>query len=296
MSNALHTWAGEHLAYGYCPVPTVRGSKGACIPWKPWQTARPQQADLDAWFNDAVSEERNLALVTGAFHGLVVVDADDDDAVRFAKLQFGPTPYRVCTRRGMHFYYRHPGAGIHVQTKAGVIPGRHIDVRGDGGMITGLGSVHASGFTYCLDRGADVVSAASLPVFDLSWLPRVEPLTPPTLWRGGSDLGAIERAERYLVACEGAGAGGRNQNTFRVAASVVRDFGLSFDQGWALLSIWNEQRNDPPLPEDELQGIVRSCLSHGRRPLGGRLSDAIGSREWNKSDGPSRPPLQRPRN
>jgi len=273
-TNPILDWARTHIDLGYCPVPTIRGSKGACVPWKPWQTTRPGLDDVLGWWPDCLASERNLALVTGAFHQLVIIDADDEVSVRLARLQFGPTPYRVQTRRGLHFYYRHPGPGIHVQTKAGVIPGYHLDVRADGGMCTGLGSIHASGFIYRLDDGAEMLSVRDLPVFDPSWLPRPEPMRAPSLYRGGADLSAVQRAERYLDACEGCGQGGRNQNTFRVAAAVVRDFGLSLEQGWALLSAWNAQRNDPPLPEEDIRTIVRSCLQSGRRPLGGRLFEA----------------------
>jgi hypothetical protein len=270
-SNQVLQWALWHHDHGYCPVPTIAGSKGACIPWKPWQTARPTQADIHAWFPDGIT--RNLALITGAFHGLVIVDCDDEEATRYARLQFAPSPYRVRTRRGMHMYYRHPGPGVHVQTKAQVIKGLNLDVRGDGGQCTGLGSVHASGFVYRLDDGSDLCSPANLPLWDPSWLPYVAPLQPPSLYRGSADLTALARAERYLATCEGSGEGGRNHNTFRVAASVVRDFGLSLEQGWALMSAWNTWKNDPPLAEDELKIIVQSCLSSGRRELGSRLQE-----------------------
>ncbi|HWQ08185.1 MAG TPA: bifunctional DNA primase/polymerase, partial [Holophaga sp.] len=158
-SNRTLEWAEVHLDFGYCPVPTIAGTKGACIPWKPWQTQRPTLADLVSWWPDGI--RRNIALVCGVFHGLVVVDADDEEAVRFSRLQFAPTPYRVRTRRGLHFYYRHPGEGIHIQTKAKVYgpDGPAVDVRGDGGMATALGSVHQSGHIYRLDEGGDMLSA-----------------------------------------------------------------------------------------------------------------------------------------
>lgn len=271
MSNSRSQWALYHLDHGYCPIPTVSGTKGACIPWKTWQTARPTREEVESWWPEGIA--RNIALVCGAFHGLVVVDADDKEAVHFAKLQFGPTPYRVLTRRGMHLYYRHPGPGIHVQTKAHVYgeKGPAIDVRGDGGMITALGSIHASGVVYRLDNGADIISVRDLPLWDSHWVPSPRPMVPPSLDRSFAGSG-LERAERYLDKIEGAGKGGRNQHTFRVAASVVRDFGLSEEQGWALMSLWNAQKNDPPLPEDELRVIVKSCLQSGRAPLGAKLA------------------------
>lgn len=269
--NRTLAWAKAHLDFGYCPVPTIAGTKGACIPWKPWQTQRPTLDDLVAWWPDGIS--RNIALVTGAFHGLVVVDADDEESVRFAKLQFGPTPYRVRTRRGMHLYYRHPGEGIHVQTKARVYgpQGPEVDVRGDGGMATALGSVHQSGHVYRLDEGADIVSVRDLPLWDNSWVPAAKPLQPPSISYSAANRTNLERAERYLDKIQGAGKGARNQHTFRVAAAVVRDFGLSEEQGWALLSAWNATKNDPPLPEDELKVIVHSCLVSGRAPIGAKL-------------------------
>ncbi len=289
-SNPLLDWALDHMALGYCPVPTVRGGKGACVPWKPYQMARPTMDELEAWFPALLAAERNLALVTGAFHGHVVVDADDEEAVRFAVLQFGPTPYRVQTRRGQHFYYRHPGCGIHVQTKARVFgeKGPAIDVRGDGGMCTGLGSTHASGFVYALVPGAEMLSVSDLPLFDPSWIPRAEPIQAPVLDRS---LGGLQRAERYLAACEGTGQGGRNDNTFRVASAVVRDFGLSFEQGWALMSGWNTEKNDPPLGENDMRIIVQSCLSSGKRPIGGRLNEPAPVQRWNPLD---RFPASRP--
>ena len=83
----------------------------------------------------------------------------------------------------------------------------------------------------------------------------------------------LERAERYLdKITEGFGKGGRNQGTFRVCAAVVRDFALSEEQGWALMSAWNAQKNDPPLSEDDLRVIVKSCLVSGRSVLGSKLA------------------------
>jgi hypothetical protein len=271
MSTPLE-WALHHLGKGYCPIPTIAGTKGAYIPWKPWQAAQPTPGDVEGWW-PVSSPPRNIALVCGAFHGLVVVDVDDAESLRFARLHFGPTPYRVATRRGIHFYYRHPGAGIHVQTKARVFgeQGPAIDVRGDGGIATALGSVHAEGHIYNLDEGARITPASDLPLWDVRWVPTVRPLLPPSLDRSSNRSG-LERAERYLDTCEGSGKGVRNQNTFRVAASVIRDFGLAEEQGWALLSSWNDLRNDPPLPQEELKAIVHSCLQSGRRPVGFRLN------------------------
>jgi hypothetical protein len=53
-------------------------------------------------------------------------------------------------RRGVHFYFRHPGRDISnsVQTLA-----RHLDVRGEGGLVVGPGSLHVTGRTYEWEAG-----------------------------------------------------------------------------------------------------------------------------------------------
>lgn len=273
MYSATLDWALTYLELGYAPVPIIRGGRATAVPWGEWQNKCPTESDVRAWFGPETEGKRNVGLLCGGFHGLVLVDCDDEAAVRFARLQFGPTPYRQLSRRGLHLLYRHPG-GCHIKTAARVIPGYNLDIRGDGGLATGLGSVHPSGFVYHLDEGAELVSRLDLPVFDPTWLPASKPLGPPPLAR---ELDAVRRAEAYLSRIQGAGRGGRNQHTFSVAAAVVRDFGLTLEQGWALMSTWNQSVNDPPLDDLEVKRIVESCLKAGRRPFGAKLRE---ERPW----------------
>ena len=261
LANAL-----DYMDHGYWVIPTIRGSKNAAVKWKEFQTRRPTYEEVHQWFKGDV----NIGVVCGAGSNTVVIDADDSAAEAWVRQNCLPTPFRARTSKGCHYYYGHPGG--QVQTKARVIPGINVDVRGDGGLATGIGSVHATGFIYTLDSGADLVSPDELPVFDPLWFPR--PKMPQLQARevgAFAGLDRFDRATRYIQAIPGAGEGMRNQAAYHAAAAVVRDFALDFEQGLALLVDWNK-RNDPPLPVTELAGVVRSCLTSGRMPIGAKLN------------------------
>lgn len=261
---SIHANALDYYDHGYWVIPTIRGQKKAAVKWREFQTVKPTLAQVNGWF----SVERNIGVICGAGSNTVVVDADDEDAERWVRTNCLPTPFRVRTRKGCHYYYRHPG--VAVASKPRVIPGINVDVRGDGGLATGIGSVHETGFVYTVDRDSDMVAPSELPMFDPSWFPK--PRMPRTDTRGQFyGLGGFDRAERYIRAIPGAGEGMRNQTAYHVAASVVRDFALDFEQGMSLLTEWNKL-NDPPLPESELACVVRSCLTSGRQPVGVKLN------------------------
>ena len=259
-------FAKDYMDHGYWVIPTIRADKKPAIPWKTYQTEKPTYDDLECWF----SEDRNIAVICGAGSGVVVIDADDKDAERWVRESCLPTPFRVRTRKGCHYYYRHPGA--YVQSKARVIPGIAVDVRGDGGLATGLGSIHETGHIYCLDGNCDMVSVRDLPVFDPGWFPRpVVAVQREKIAYEGIDK--FDRATRYISKIDGAGKGNRNQSAFQVAAAVVRDFDLDFDQGMTLLAEWGESC-DPPMDPREIADVVRSSLRAGRRPPGSKLNQS----------------------
>jgi Bifunctional DNA primase/polymerase, N-terminal/AAA domain len=93
--------------------------------------------------------EAQLALLTGARSGLVVIDLDGPEGERsLAKLEqvLVVLPYttEVKTRHGRHLYFRHPGNGTKILTRKGPQfttwneipePAPGLDVRGDGGLV-----------------------------------------------------------------------------------------------------------------------------------------------------------------
>lgn len=259
-------WAESYLDHGYNVIPVQRQSKKPAIRWKEYQERKMTLLEARGLWGP--HPEWNLAVVCGRNNGLVVVDADNEDAMRFCMVHLDQTPMRVRTSRGMHFYYRHPGVNVASRTRVHTtLP---IDIKGEGGLATGAGSVHSSGFIYAIDDDCDLSSIRELPRYIPAWFP--EPTrtpTPPGIWRGESEA-SEHRVRAYLSRIDGAGSGSRSNAAFRVAASVVRDFGMGVELGFELISEWN-QKNDPPLDLNELRDIVVSAYRYGKAPVGNKI-------------------------
>jgi hypothetical protein len=259
--------AHQYVDMGYTIIPEV--AKRPVIKWRKYQSEHVTHEQVNQWWGR--HPEYGIGVVTGSAHGLVILDADTEEMVRLVELHCAPTPFRIRTRRGMHFYFHltHHGIGIrHLSTEPS---GLHVDILGDGGKATGLGTTHESGHVYILDQDADMFPVADLPAYEPDWFPRPmrAPRTMPKL--SLHDGTAMERASRYLDKIDGMGSGGRNVHTYKVAASVVRDFGLTEEQGIFLMSPWNEAHNDPPLPQRELIDIVHSVTTRGKYDYGRRM-------------------------
>jgi hypothetical protein len=92
--------------------------------------------------------EANVAIVTGAFSGLLVLDVDPrhggEESLEELEAKHGRIPDTMETITGgggRHILFAHPG-GV-VGNKVGLVPG--LDVRGDGGYIVAPPSLHMSG-------------------------------------------------------------------------------------------------------------------------------------------------------
>lgn len=93
----------------------------------------------------------NIAIVTGARSGLVVLDIDPrnggDLSLRQLEECHGKLPQTLRSRTGgggWHIFFKHPGG--YIKSVSGIAPG--IDVKGDGGYIVAPPSLHASGEHY----------------------------------------------------------------------------------------------------------------------------------------------------
>jgi hypothetical protein len=132
-------WA-EPISRGWSCFPIPRGEKAAKVKWERWQAERPDPATVAGWS----SRDSNMAIVTGAISGLLVLDLDSADAVAEAEALGLPDTIRAKTAKGQHVYFRHPGGTI--KNRAGIKPG--WDIRCDGGYVIAPGSLHPSGAEY----------------------------------------------------------------------------------------------------------------------------------------------------
>lgn len=136
MATALEE-ALEYLDRGWVVIPIRPDSKRPAIRWQEYQNRLPTEDEVYKWWTDW--PDYQIAIVTGALSGVVVVDCDNEDALHAAFDAGMRSPVRVKTKRGTHLYFSHPRDGVRRGPRAGInsrgadwprIDG--LDFRGDG--------------------------------------------------------------------------------------------------------------------------------------------------------------------
>jgi hypothetical protein len=144
---------------GGLPIIPVKGKLPAVHSWKPFQDRLPSITEVTAWFEKFPTA--GIAIITGAFSGLAVIDIDGPLEAGLALLMENgisiPDTTTVRSARGWHLWFHHPG--IQVKSTSNVLVNREvkIDIRGDGGYIVAPPSVHESGVRYYFDHEVDVL-------------------------------------------------------------------------------------------------------------------------------------------
>lgn len=148
-SSSTEQAALDYLRRGWSVIPVVERGKRPAIAWKAYQSRCVSEETLHDWFRR--SADYNVAIVTGALSGLVVLDVDPrhggDASLRALEQEHGDLPpsiESVTGGGGRHVYFAHPGGTIH--NRVNIEPG--IDLRGDGGCIVAPPSIHPSGKRY----------------------------------------------------------------------------------------------------------------------------------------------------
>ena len=249
----------------WCKTPRIK--------WGEFQTRRPTEAEIRHWWK--INPFANIGIVTGHTDGIVVTDADSDQANAWLEQNTTPTPLKVKTSRGVHRYYRvNPDLAISNSSCHAV----EIDIRGQGGYVVGPGSTYANGVK--CEWITPPTAAQSLPMLgadDLSAINRYQSTTaartqhPTLLPTDGDgtptlfDMAALKQPHDGSPVAPG----GRNN----ALASLV---GQWVQQGHPIQRIhseakrWN-QRNPQPLSESEIATTVTSIVSthvkrHGTLP------------------------------
>lgn len=159
----------DYLGRGWSVIPVRERDKRPAVAWKDYQRRRVTEKTLHGWFRR--SPDYNVAIVTGALSGLVVVDVDPrhggKKSLSDLEGEHGRLPETlesVTGGGGRHLYFCHPG-GV-VSNRVNIRPG--IDLRGDGGCIVAPPSVHPSGKRYRWKKGHGPGEVALAPLPD--WL------------------------------------------------------------------------------------------------------------------------------
>ncbi len=155
----------DYLARGWSVIPVRAREKRPAVPWKAYQTKYVSEKTLHDWFRR--SPDFNVAIVTGALSGLVVLDVDPrhggKESLSELEREHGALPATmesITGGGGRHLYFSHPG-GV-VGNRVNIEPG--IDLRGDGGCIVAPPSIHPSGkrYRWKKNRGPGEVELALL--------------------------------------------------------------------------------------------------------------------------------------
>lgn len=131
--------AMHYLRCGWSVVPAT--GKKPSGRWKPYQSARPDQATVRDWFADVDSDQRSIAIVCGQVSGgLLVRDFDKPgsyEAWRRQNRNLARQLPTVQTARGAHVYFRvEPGHASSRKLSDG-------ELRGNGNIVIAPPSKHA---------------------------------------------------------------------------------------------------------------------------------------------------------
>lgn len=249
----------EYRARGWSVVPahtaTVRGcsclndscdavGKHPRIKWKPYQDRLPTDEEIRTWWRRW--PDANVAILTGAISGIVVVDIDPrhggDESIRDI-----PNLTDTLTAKtgggGEHLYWQHPGHPV--PNAAGVRPG--IDVRGDGGYVLAPPSGHRSGGFYAWDHGQPDMPAP-LPASIADML-RTRPI---------GDVAPSSRTfDLEAILTRGIPEGERDVTMTRVAGHYAAQ-GIAYDVLLMTLRGVNATYARPPLDDAALVRIADS--------------------------------------
>lgn len=221
--------------------------------------------------------EDNVGIRTGAISGVIVVDLDNPDALRWATSFLPDTAWKSQTGRGQQWGYRAPDFSVkNIRDAFGVkppgkpvLPGPQVDVRGDGGYVAMPPSMHASGRRYqWLTPDGKMPRVADLPTYNPAWLPSRNTAFICEIDLDDGLVGDFGGAQMWLgdqPPCI-SGQGGQSQ-IFTVCCALLRDFALSWEQTWQLLCEYNK-RCLPPWSSSELAHHMEGAVKRGTTPRG----------------------------
>lgn len=262
MSSLLETaLAYAQRRWRVAPLHTAKDGRCSCGDLKCRNVAkhpRSKNGLKDATTNEEIVRrwwtehpDSNIAIVTGAGSGVVVLDVDirhgGDDSLHDLIQKHGALPHTaeaLTGGGGRHFFFKHPGREI--RNSAGKL-GSGLDIRGDGGYVVAPPSVHASGNQYHWEMSADPFDGTDLAPMPL-WMIKLI-LEDPKSKRTAKEV------PRTVI------EGGRNDALTSLAGSMRRR-GMSQAALEAALLAENRERCQPPLDEEEVLKIARSVARY----------------------------------
>lgn len=240
--------ARQYAARGWSVIPVEARGKRPMVAWQEYQQRPATVDEIAQWYRRW--PRANVAIVTGAVSGLVVIDVDPQhggtDSLDQLEAEHERLPTTVESATGgggRHLYFLHPRGTV--RNRVAIAPG--IDVRGDGGCVVAPPSMHPSAKTYAWrnGHGPEDLPLAPLPAWLRALLQAgtVRPGHPLAHWRALSREGVRE---------------GQRNNTIASFAGHLLWHGVDPDVVLEMLLAWNRSRCLPPLPDEEVARVVES--------------------------------------
>jgi hypothetical protein len=231
-----------YRALGFRPIPVIAGTKKARVKWKEYQERMPTEVEIRGWWTKR--PEDNVAILTGSYIGVMVVDVDGEVGRASLRELVGDmprTPTSLTGGGGRHYLLRHPE--VEVRNYVAVLP--DVDVRTDGGYIVAWPSLHPDTrrpyeWDHAEGCGLDV-PLAEAPVALVELL---RARTASRVADAPSQVGSIPEGQR-------------NDALTKLAGRHLAH-GWSPDATLEALRGVNNTRCDPPLPDHEVKQIVQS--------------------------------------
>jgi hypothetical protein len=206
----------------------------------------------------------NIGIVTGRESGIIVLDIDvkDDGPNSLAAIEDGneklpPTVEVITGGGGAHRFFRHP-VHTNVPNSAKRL-GRGLDVRGDGGYVVAVPSLHASGERYSWDlyAGLNEAELAELPPWLLKLI--LPPVSSPSRAMPTTTGDAARRWLGNALAL--ATPGNRSERGQRLACQL-RDNGVPRGEAEAIMRDYAARvpAGDHPYTEREALATYASVM------------------------------------
>ena len=242
MTHSFKEVAKECLRLGLVPVPTEPGNPKKPIP-KGFMEANHDTAS--AWLRSDRFSNANVAILTGALGGITVLDVDytDRKVLNYAMQHFGESPLISQTGRGhFHAYYKYNqerhGRYELARTENGEVFTVEIKTKNICVIPPSIGRGGHQAYEFLF---GDLEDFSDLPTMT------------------GCDVATFLSAKSQSLGRNG--QGNRNDATFM----HLKNECSKHETERSLLEYaeaYNQSRNDPPLPQFEIEGIVQRVWTY----------------------------------
>lgn len=251
IEELIGEYAKKYIAAGFAIIPISQTSKQPIVKWKDL---------IDNPIKDWSYKCANIAMLTGPQNGYVVIDCDTKDGYKGWLKYRPPTPLKVKTPKGMHFYYRHPGVYVKSDSHIVAAEGFKYDVKGDRSYTVAPPSISGSGRQYqvCICSGnidGNWIMPSRLPLFDPAWRPVTVQVT---------SMSTVVKDAHKIIERIRALEGERDKQTFHVVMVCIEG-GLTEVEAVQAVAQWHQTNCNPPWTGPEIIEKVRRIYGEKRR-------------------------------